>query len=277
MKFHVNEESESHKSKTQNCELFAVVESKGRTMDCRKAQSHFALWSIEESDLECCEELKQHLQQCPPCAREWNQFRQTLFVVSTATQTLPDSHCSHAMWGACLQQIMNKTEQERLAGKTAPGRDTRLTDGVIAESAGASNTSGISFWQRWFGNQPTWGWAALGGAAIVFGAVWFGAGAPNQNVSTQPAQTPLPTSYVRFERPPVGASPFINHHTAMGFDPFNDHVGTTMVSNGATDALRTGESRVPQEEAEFQAKRPADFVPLPALRDDESLRRPSAP
>lgn len=220
-------------------------------MDCRKAQDHFALWSIEESDLECCEELKQHLNQCPPCAQEWKQFRQTLFAVSTTTQTLPDSHCSHAMWNTCLQQIMNKTEQERLTENACGG-----------------------FWQQWFGSQPTWGWAALGGAAVVFGAVWFGAPAQNPP-STQLNTATLPSPYARFERPPLDSTPFINHHTAMAFDPFNDHVGTTMVSHGST-SLSAG-NRASQEEAEFQMKRPADFVPLPDLRNGSEASSSSAP
>jgi hypothetical protein len=230
-------------------------------MDCRKAQDHFAQWSIEESDLECCEELKQHLQQCPPCAREWERFRQTLFAVSTTTQNLPDIRCSHAMWNACLQQITEKTERERLRG-AAPE---------------------VSFWRQLFGSQPKWGWAALGGAAVVFGAVWFGApaqNAPDNSVaSTRIVGAPSP--FVRFDRPPADATPFINHHTAMGFDPFNDHVGTTMVSDGST--RYNGAPRLPAEEARFQSQRPDDFVPLPSTRtstqNPEKLPefRPSAP
>ena len=143
-------------------------------------------------------------------------------------------------------------------------------------SATDISPAGASLWQRLFGNQPTWGWAALGGAAVVFGAVWFGT--PTQTApgaSTQIARTTLPTQQVRFDRPPVNATPFINHHTAMGFDPFNDHVGTTMVSHGSTSA--SSRSGVPQEEAEFQSKRPADFVPLPGAQNNESPSHLSAP
>jgi hypothetical protein len=43
-----------------------------------------------------------------------------------------------------------------------------------------------------------------------------------------------PAQFIRFDRPPAAASPLINHHSAMAFDPFADHVGSTLVSYSAT-------------------------------------------
>jgi hypothetical protein len=82
--------------------------------------------------------------------------------------------------------------------------------------------------------QPRWGWAALAGSVAVLAAVWFST--PQNNASpTNLAADNLPEgTLIRFERPPSAASPFINHHSAMAFDPFADHVGSTLVSHSAT-------------------------------------------
>lgn len=97
----------------------------------------------------------------------------------------------------------------------------------------------------WAALQPRWGWAAVGGALVVLGSVWWftpepAAPTPPKGVLVlrslpAPGQESAETGrLVSFEPPPPLASPLINHHAAMSFDPFTDHVGSTLVSYSAT-------------------------------------------
>jgi len=193
-------------------------------MDCQRAKSGLALLSVENvfdengsvkngsSDTRepALREIEEHLALCPPCRQEWQVFQQTLFVLSTTSQHLPSAECSRAMWEACSRGIYDKIETQRIATQSS---------GAISWSLGS-----------WMKSQPAWGWVTLGGAVAVFGAVWFMA--PQNDVTVQPN-----TTYALVadgDRPPQVASPFINHHSAMAFDAFNDHVGSTLVSYSAT-------------------------------------------
>ncbi|MDQ3815199.1 MAG: hypothetical protein M3347_14855 [Armatimonadota bacterium] len=90
--------------------------------------------------------------------------------------------------------------------------------------------SGWSFW-RWAQEQPRWGWAALGAALVVLGSTWMSP--PSQNTSPPPPPPPL-----EFQMPPRTVSATVGHHAVMSFDPFVDHVGSTLVSYSATAPQR---------------------------------------
>jgi hypothetical protein len=102
---------------------------------------------------------------------------------------------------------------------------------------------------QWMSTQPKWGWAALGGSLAVLGAVWFLTPQNNTAPSNFGGANMSEGTFIRFERPPSAASPFINHHSAMAFDPFADHVGSTLVSYSATssqsDAASASSSTTP--------------------------------
>jgi hypothetical protein len=189
-------------------------------MNCQRAKSSFATLSVEEMTSPSMRELQEHLAQCPPCQREWHTFQQTLLIVSTTSQPILSAERSQAMWQECARCCMESTEKKRLeAQRPALWR---------------------SPFGQWMSTQPKWGWAALGGSLAILAAVWF---STPQN-STSPTNNESPSAFalrslpegelIRFERPPSAASPFINHHSAMAFDPFADHVGSTLVSYSAT-------------------------------------------
>ncbi|HEX8235438.1 MAG TPA: hypothetical protein VF600_05735 [Abditibacteriaceae bacterium] len=183
-------------------------------MNCQRAKSSFATLSVEEMTSPSMRELQEHLAQCPPCLREWHIFQQTLLIVSTTTQPVPSAECSQAMWQECARCCMEKTEKKRLEAQRPAWWRSPLG--------------------QWMSTQPRWGWAALGGSLAILGAVWF-LTPQNNTAPTSFATTDMPAgTFIRFERPPSAASPFINHHSAMAFDPFADHVGSTLVSYSAT-------------------------------------------
>jgi hypothetical protein len=181
-------------------------------MDCREVKNGLADLSAEALPSVTCEELRRHLQECPPCAREWENLQHTLFTVSTTPQQLLSAEQSRLMWARCARHIEDKIERERLAAQRPA-------------------------WWQW-SRSPAMGWASLGGALAVLAGVWLLAPSTPQNSATQPllANTDEPRAeWIRFNTPPRVASKFINHHTAMAFDPFSDHVGVTLVSDSATE------------------------------------------
>jgi anti-sigma factor RsiW len=167
-------------------------------MDCRQALTELSDLSADGLSSSHAQELMQHLSACPECETEWQAFQTTLFRLSSAPQALPSQEQSRQIWAACLEEISRDVERKR-----AP--------------------KGL------FGLAPRWSWAALAGAAAVFGGVLLLA--PQAETATN---SPAPTRIVRFENPPEPMTALVNHHAGMSFDAFNDHVGSTLVSYRAT-------------------------------------------
>jgi hypothetical protein len=187
-------------------------------MDCREVKKGLADLSAEALPSVTCEELRRHLQECPPCAREWELLQHSLFTVSTTPQQLLSAEQSRLIWERCARHIEDKIERERLAAQRPA-------------------------WWQWARN-PVVGWASLGGALAVLGGVWLLA--PSSQNPAPPVvalNTEAPrTEWISFNTPPREASPFINHHTAMAFDPFSDHVGVTLVSDSATELVSSSQT-----------------------------------
>ncbi|HEX8550983.1 MAG TPA: hypothetical protein VF681_05445 [Abditibacteriaceae bacterium] len=168
-------------------------------MDCRQALTELSDLSADALSSSRAQDLMQHLRDCPPCETEWQAFQTTLLRLSSAPQALPTQEQSRRIWAACLEEISRDVERKR-----AP--------------------------QGLFGFAPRWSWAALAGAAAVFGGVLLMA--PHAETATQ-GNAPS-TRIVRFENPPESMTALVNHHAGMSFDAFNDHVGSTLVSYRAT-------------------------------------------
>ncbi len=186
-------------------------------MDCRQVEAKLADWSAHNLPDSFCEELRDHLRQCPPCTQHWNEFQQTLHTVSSSTQPCCSAERSRAMWQCCEQHIQKKIETERL---------TR-------------HEKSRAWWQL----SPRFGFASLAGAfAVLIAVSVMPSSLLRHNNSTQPVPISVPQTissprdeWIRFSLPPAQASPFINHHAAMAFDPFADHVASTLISDVATN------------------------------------------
>lgn len=198
-------------------------------MNCRQVEEKLADWSADNLPEHSCNELKEHLHQCPPCARHWNEFEQTITTVSTSSQPVLPPEKSQEMWRCCERYLAEKAERERNAQRNEQ-RDV--------QSARSKTVAPAS---SWWNINPRWGWASLAGALVVLAA----AGLVPQNAQRPVVETsssaPTNTSntapreeWIRFTLPPAQASPFINHHASMAFDPFADHVATTLISDAAT-------------------------------------------
>jgi len=200
-------------------------------MNCRQVEEKLADWSADNLPEHSCNELKAHLQQCPPCAHHWNEFQQTITLASTSSQPLPSPEKSQEMWRCCERYLAEKAERER--------KEQRNTSGTRLQATAPASS--------WWNINPRWGWASLAGAFVVLAAVGL---APQKTtrsaveatvpvrtgVSVAPLSAQPREEWIRFTLPPAQASPFINHHTAMAFDPFADHVASTLISDAATDA-----------------------------------------
>jgi hypothetical protein len=172
-------------------------------MDCREALAQLGDLSVQGIPPRLANEIMSHLQECPECEDEWVAFQETLFIASTTAQPLPTPEQTQQIWNACLEKIIAENERER----------TKARNPFLG----------------WFDFQPRLGWAALGGAVAVFGGVWLLA--PQADVPQDSSAVP---QFVRFENPPESMAALVNNHTAMAVDPFNDHVGSTLVSYSAT-------------------------------------------
>ena len=179
-------------------------------MDCRHAISQIAALSADDLPASSIAELRAHLAECLGCREEWELFQSTRLVVSTVSQPVPTAECTERMWQACFQEVHVRIEQQRLKEQGAEQRPRML---------------------NWLMLQPRWGWVALGGAVVVLGGVWL---LPAQDVQGPDGRIPDKRPDVRFTLPPEGTSPLVNHHAATMFDPFTDHVGSTLVSYSAT-------------------------------------------
>ena len=199
-------------------------------MNCRQVEEKLADWSADNLPERSCSELQEHLQQCSPCAHHWNEFQQTVTTVSTSSQPLLSPQKSQEMWRCCERYLAEKAERERNEQRNV--QSTRSKPDAAAFS--------------WWNINPRWGWASLAGAFVVLAA----AGLAPQNitrptnevsapirvaVSDKPLRVEPREEWIRFTLPPTQASPFINHHAAMAFDPFADHVASTLISDAATN------------------------------------------
>lgn len=194
-------------------------------MNCREAHQKLADLSADTLSSTEANELKQHLDKCPPCLEEWHLLHVTIHSLSTVTQPLLHQTQSQQIWHHCLSHIEEKTERERLLKK--------------------SNEYSLSAKTPWF-RAPWLGWATLATSFAVLGAVWFSstpkdAVSPNPTniVASLPNNSNAQTEWASFQVPPAAASPYINHHTLMAFDPFSDRVGTTLVADTIAESSAT--------------------------------------
>lgn len=202
-------------------------------MDCRQIESLLAKLSADDLPASKASAIWEHLTECPECEQEWRLFQTTLTVLSSGAQPLITVEQSELIWRKCSEKIHDKIEKERLAAQQP------------------------AFF-NWMRSQPRWGWAALGGAMLVLGGVWWATpqdtqdnfndqlnthmaqvfpSQPNDMPSAAPLASlgqPVTSPLIAFQRPPATASAMVNNHTMMAFDPFVDHVGTAVVSHEAT-------------------------------------------
>lgn len=170
-------------------------------MDCRQALTQLADHSATALSEAQTQVLIEHLRTCPECDEEWKAFQGTLIHLSAGPQALPTAEQSRRIWAACLEQISQDTERKRVASK--------------------------------FRFAPNWSWAALGGAAAIFGGVWLLA--PRAATTGRPPTALASTQFDHYEAPPEPMTALVDHHAAMSFDAFNDHTGSTLISYRSTE------------------------------------------
>jgi hypothetical protein len=191
-------------------------------MNCRRVRSQLAALSAEQLSARSISALHDHLAKCPQCQQEWLSFQQTVLLLSTTSQPILRHEQSQKMWGTCAERLYQSIEQRRLSAQRP------------------------SLW-NWARQQPRWGWAALGGAILILGGVWWATPQGDTgNIMLEQPTAPLSFAangtpgtgasgtLVTFTKPPLTVSSAVDHHATMSFDPFVDHVGSSLVSYSAT-------------------------------------------
>jgi len=178
-----------------------------RPQNSRQAQALLPDFSAGCLDADCEAAVREWLDKCPECRGEWQSIQGTMQLLSSAPHAPLSEEASRRMWHCCREQIFEKTEANRLAAQNP------------------------SFW-NWFKAQPSWGWAALGGAVAILGSVLLTPEASQDQPQLKIATVAPEPRMLR--QPSRVASELVNHHSGMAIDPFTDHVGSTLVSYSAT-------------------------------------------
>ena len=178
-----------------------------RPQNSRQAQALLPDFSAGCLDADCEAAVREWLDKCPECRGEWQSIQGTMQLLSSAPHAPLSEEASRRMWHCCREQIFEKTEANRLAAQNP------------------------SFW-NWFKAQPSWGWAALGGAVAILGSVLLTPEASQDQPQLKIATVAPELRMLR--QPSRVASELVNHHSGMAIDPFTDHVGSTLVSYSAT-------------------------------------------
>ena len=157
--------------------------------------------------------VRRWVDECPECRVEWQGLEAMARTLSSLPEADLSPEQSRMMWAHCSEALYNKVEAQRLQEQNP------------------------SIWS-WMKSQPRWGWAMLGGAAVVLGTAMFAPEGPNE---PQPVVAAASTSQQAgdlelFNRPPSYAATMVDHHAQMATDPFNDRVGSSLVSYSASNA-----------------------------------------
>jgi hypothetical protein len=216
-------------------------------MNCEKVQSKMSELSADNLSSRDASSMLAHFATCTSCQQCWEEYQQTMFVLSTSTQPIPGASRSQQMWIHYQQRI---AESEIDSRYSTPAR-AALRNSIDA-------TAGNSLWS-WMGIQPRWGWIALGGAMAALAGAWFAstpAPGPDNSTSITTAQlfapshvnnvdyppapatgnTPLDlpsfnnSSPTVFAAPTTPASPFVDHHSPMNENPLQDAASSSVVS-----------------------------------------------
>lgn len=215
-------------------------------MNCASVQSKICELSVDSLSARDASNMLAHFATCPACQDCWEEYQQTMFVLSTATQPIPARTQSQEMWSHCLQRI---TETEINSRYSSPAR-AALRNSVNATAG--NNLLG------WIGGQPRWSWIALGGAMAVLAATWFASVPVPNNTNTPPitsAQLFAPSHFNNVDYPPAPSlnqpplnlpsydsssptvfqaptvsAPQTDHRAVMSGNPLQDATSSSVVS-----------------------------------------------
>lgn len=216
-------------------------------MNCEKIQLKISDLSADNLSAREASNMLAHFATCHSCQQCWEEYQQTMFELSTSTQPIPGATRSQQMWKYCQQRI---TETELDSRYSTPAR-AALRNSI-------NQTTGSSVW-NWIGDQPRWGWIALGGAMAILAGAWFattpapepGNSAPitsaqlfapshvnNGDYPPAPAsdnsQLNLPSfdasSPTVFEAPTAPPSRFVDHPSIIHENPLQDAASSSVVS-----------------------------------------------
>ncbi len=201
--------------------------------ESRHALMELTSYGMEELSSEQAAHLLKRVQECPECTGHWVLFQKTCTVLSQSGETEISVERSQQMWLACVEHVHKK----------APALDGQSEVVPISSRSDASQPEGDrqtpSAPPRWLDVlrnlfAPRLGYALAGAAALALGAAYL---APTpQSAAPRVVQTQNlpPMNLVSFATPPRATTGMIDYHSAMGFEPFSNHVAPTLVSTTAT-------------------------------------------
>lgn len=214
-----------------------------------KPESHRALmelisYGVEELSNEDAAELMSRVHECHECTGQWVLFQKTYTVLSQTGQSEVSVERSQQMWLTCLEHA----KHHQNAGQKISSHAEK--SGVVSVSfrsdssqrEGDRRNQSAFFAPFQFLKQtlaPRLPFALAAGAVVLLATAYFAAPTSN-SIESAPrvaSQIPLPlqeVSSANFQTPPHATTGMIDYHSAMGFEPFSDHLAPTLIATGAT-------------------------------------------
>jgi hypothetical protein len=219
-----------------------------------KPESHRALmelisYGVEELSNEDAAQLMSRVHECRECTGQWVLFQKTYTVLSQTGQTEVSVERSQQMWLTCLEHAKHKDH----ALESADGQPDHKSKSEVVPVSFRSDSS-----QREGDRRPSSAsiypfpflkssfvsrlpYALAAGAFALLATAYFASPTP-EVAPTAPVvalQNTLPAtsaarSLVSFAAPPRATVGMIDYHSAMGFEPFSDHLAPTLIATSAT-------------------------------------------
>ena len=214
-----------------------------------KPESHRALmelisYGVEELSNEDAAQLMSRVHECHECTGQWVLFQKTYTVLSQTGETEVSVERSQQMWLTCLEHAQhNKQKQLAHEPQSEVVSVSFRSDSSQREGDRRSPSATLRPLQLLIHSArrnfvPRLPYALAAGAFALLVSAYLASPNPDsgQNAPRVALEAPLPTQFVAsasFQAPPRATTGMIDYHSAMGFEPFSDHLAPTLVATSA--------------------------------------------
>ncbi len=207
-------------------------------------------YGVEELSNEDAAQLMSRIHECHECTGQWVLFQKTYTVLSQTGQTEVSVERSQQMWLTCLEHAQHNQHKHKDSAHAPQSEVVSVSfrsdsDSLSSQREGDRRNPSATLHplqlliqraRRSF--APRLPYALAAGAFALLVSAYLAAPNPDssQNAPRIALETPLPSRFVssaNFQTPPHATTGMIDYHSAMGFEPFSDHLAPTLVATSA--------------------------------------------
>lgn len=222
-----------------------------------KPESHRALmelisYGVEELSSEEAAQLMSRVQECQECTGQWVLFQKTYTVLSQTGQTEISVERSQQMWLACLEHARHNNHKLHEVPARSPQSEVLpvsfRSDSHSSQREGDRRSPFAPLAALQTLKQalaPRWSYGLALGAFALLATAYFASPQPQPTSSSSTQNVPQVVSLRPFpalprfvsddssQAPPFATTGMIEYHSAMGFEPFSDHLAPGLISTSA--------------------------------------------